>query len=101
MAEDAQVLIEPVEDAALVGEGAREMIVRHPQIVELLGDPDPGKLVVGGPDLLGRKRDEHSRFRATVFDPTTNRAVEVVGPIDAPERGPGAAERLAPDPAAG
>lgn len=33
--EDVQVLIEPVEDAALAGEGVREMMVRHPQFVEL------------------------------------------------------------------
>jgi hypothetical protein len=86
MAEDVQVLIEPLEEAALAGEGMREMVVRQSQLLELLGDPDPGRLEVYGPDLLGRKPDEHSPFRTTVFDPATNRAVEVVGRLDAPEQ---------------
>jgi Cu2+-containing amine oxidase len=74
MAEDVQLLVEPVEDAALVMEDVREVVARHRQVVELLGDPAPRKLVVGGPELFGRKQDERSRFRATVFDPTTGAA---------------------------
>ena len=58
MAEDVQVLIEPLEEAALAGEGMREMVVRQSQLLEVLGDPDPGRLEVYGPDLLGRKPDE-------------------------------------------
>src|SRR4029453_953656 len=86
MAEDVQVLIEPVEEPTRDALGARERWVRQSQLLELLGDPDPGRLEVYGPDLLGRKPDEHSPFRTTVFDPATNRAVEVVGRIDAPEQ---------------
>jgi hypothetical protein len=98
MAEDVQILIEPVEDEALVGEDVRDAAIRNPQLVELLGDPNPGRLEVYGPELLGRKQDEHSPFRTTVFDPTTNRAVEVVGRIDAPEQARVSPSALRPPP---
>ena len=38
MAEDVQVLIEPVEEPTRDAQGVREMVVRQPQLAELLGD---------------------------------------------------------------
>src|SRR5919198_4008138 len=85
MADDVQVLIEPAGGGAedLTVERVREVASGHARVAELLGDPPPGRLLVAGPELLGRQRD---RFRATVFDPAANQTVELTGPVGEPER---------------
>ena len=98
MDEDLQVTIEPVERAALLDEGMLQAAVTNSQLAELLGDADPGRLVVGGPELLGRKPDQDAPFRATVFNPETNRAVELVGRVDAPEQARVVPSALRPNP---
>src|SRR4029453_19269851 len=98
MAEDLQVVVEPVEGTALPGKGALLAAVARPQVAGLLGDADPGRLIVGGPELLGRKTGDDAPFRATVFDPVSNRAVELVGRVDAPEQARVVPSALRPNP---
>jgi hypothetical protein len=98
MAEDLQVIVEPVEDTAMPDKGALLAAVARPQLAGLLGDADPERLIVAGPDLLGRKPDEDAPFRATVFDPVANRAVELVGSVDAPEQARVVPSALRPNP---
>ena len=75
MADDVQVLIEPLEEAALAGEGMREMVVRQSQLLELLGDPDPGRLEVYGPDLAKDPRNGWSLLCVETA-PSTQRETE-------------------------
>jgi hypothetical protein len=86
MTEPIQVLVEPVDEASLPADRVGELAARHPRVAELLGELDPGRLVVGEAELLGRERGDRSPFRATVFDPASNRAVELAGRLDAPEQ---------------
>lgn len=82
MSEDVTILVEPVEAVVLSGPRLVEAAMRAPRVVELLGDVG-GRLLVSEPEVMGRKEDERSRFRATLFDPVSNRAVEVAGRLDA------------------
>jgi hypothetical protein len=83
MPEDVEIVVEPYEDELtdrLLG--WRDVLVRHETVREYLGEVDPAAVRVFGPTPLGRKRGENSPFVATLFDPLTNRSVEVTGQLD-------------------
>src|SRR4030095_3989285 len=98
MAEDLQVIVEPVEGTAMPDKGALLAAVAQPQVAELLGGAAPARLIVGGRGLLRRPLAEDRPFRATVFDPVSNRAVELVGSVDAPEQARVVPSALRPNP---
>ncbi len=85
MADDVQVLVEPVEERALPRRQLREIALADPAVAAALGPLNAEDVVVSDPQILSRKPDERSPFRATVFDRASNRAVEVRGRLDAPE----------------
>jgi hypothetical protein len=81
-----QVLIEPFEEPALAADRLRETAAQHPRIRELLGDLDPDRVFLTEPEVLGRTREKHAPFRAVLFDPDSNRAVELSGKLEEPEQ---------------
>jgi hypothetical protein len=82
-ADEVEVLVEPYEDAAVgLIEDVRSSIVDHPLVRDLLDGADPGRIEVGPPEVLAREPRPDSRFRATAFDPASNRAVMVEGTVD-------------------
>lgn len=84
MPDNVQVIIEPVETVGLSAGRLAEAALRVPRVAELLGEGG-GRLLVSEPEVMGRKEDEDSPFRATLFAPATNRAVEVAGRLGAPD----------------
>jgi hypothetical protein len=85
MSEDLQILLEPIEEPQLSTKRLREIALDHPDVRNLVGPADPRRLIVSDPEVLGRKPEPTSPFRATVFHPDSNRAVELSGTLDAPE----------------
>ena len=86
MLDRTEVLIEPVEAPALNAQRLRDIALADPRVVELLGVPADGDLVVTEPDLLGREGDKRAEFRAMLFSPRSAQAVEITGRVDAPEK---------------
>lgn len=82
---DLQVIVEPIEAVGLSSERLRDVVSRHDQVNSQLDGPDPSRLLIRGPDLLARKPDDQAPFRASIFDPASNRAVEVTGRLDRPD----------------
>ena len=76
---DVKVLIAPVEPPALRPEQLRDIALRNTNVTGLLGQVDRKRVVVHGPDVLGRKADARAPFSATLFDPLSNRAVGLTG----------------------
>ncbi len=88
MPEQVEILIEPYEEQVLIPlDRWRDVLRRSDRVRELLGDVDHERLQVSGPEVAGRdsEKREDSPFVATVFDPGTNRAVEVRGRLDDPD----------------
>ncbi|MEV5410814.1 hypothetical protein AB0K60_18475 [Thermopolyspora sp. NPDC052614] len=90
MSQDVEVIIEPVELPGASAERLRQVAAANPAVAaHLTGDGDPGaldagRLVVGAAEVLGHEPAADSPFRATVFDPAANLAVELRGRLDAP-----------------
>ena len=83
---DVKVLIAPVEPPALRPEQLRDIALRNTNVTGLLGQVDRKRVVVHGPDVLGRKADARAPFSATLFDPLSNRAVGLTGRLGTPDR---------------
>jgi hypothetical protein len=85
MADDVQILVEPFEETALPRKRLREIALASAAVTGVLGALNPDDVSVSDAEVLARKPDERSPFRATVFDRASNRAVELRGRLDAPE----------------
>ncbi|MDQ4143340.1 MAG: hypothetical protein M3198_06265, partial [Actinomycetota bacterium] len=86
MAEEVQVLLEPVDEVRLPPDRLLDIAGRAPGVVEVLGAVEPERLAVTGPEVLGREVHERSLFRAALYDRRSNRAVELAGRLHAPEQ---------------
>ena len=85
MANEVEIIVEPVEPSGLPVERLREWLAGDRGLQEVLGDVDVESLLMSEPEILQRERKDNSPFIATVFDPQQNRAVEVSGFMDQPE----------------
>ena len=85
MANEVEIIVEPVEPSGLPVERLREWLAGDRGLQEVLGDVDVESLLLSEPEILQRERKDNSPFIATVFDPQQNRAVEVSGFMDQPE----------------
>ena len=82
MANEVEIIVEPVEPSGLPVERLREWLAADRNLQEVLGDVDVESLLLSEPEILQRERKDNSPFIATVFDPQQNRAVEVSGFVD-------------------
>lgn len=98
MPEDVQVLVEELEEIGLPAERLAEVVRNHRAVIDYLGQGD--HLVVGDADVLARDKKADSPFRATVFDPRTNRAMELRGRLDQPEEAEALPSAYRPTPGA-
>jgi hypothetical protein len=85
MANEVEIIVEPVEPSGLPVERLREWLAGDRNLQEVLGDVDIESLLLSEPEILQRERKDNSPFIATVFDPQQNRAVEVSGFVDQPD----------------
>ncbi|NUS06817.1 MAG: hypothetical protein HOV97_30150 [Nonomuraea sp.] len=86
---DVRVLIEAVPRTGLSAERLRQAVAEHPQALSALEVADPGRLHVAFAAGLGHDPGgdaDNAPFQATVFDPAGNRAVELRGTLDRPQR---------------
>ncbi|MGJ6967222.1 hypothetical protein ACSDR0_35425 [Streptosporangium sp. G11] len=81
-----QVIIEAVGRTELSAERVREVAAAHPAVLAHLEVADAGRLIVGPAVALGHDPDEGAPFRAGVFDPVSNRGVELRGTLDRPDQ---------------
>lgn len=79
---ELEVFVEPVIPPGPGPERLRELLTAHETVVSFLDGPDPTALRILGPDLLGRDPGPDAPFHASVFDPGSNRALEVRGRLD-------------------
>lgn len=101
MSQDVEVIIEPVELPGASAEGLRQVAAARPEVAAHFsgdGRVDADRLVVGGVETLGHEPAGGSPFRATVFDPAANVAVELRGRLDAPEEAEAVPSTLRPLP---
>ncbi|NRQ40369.1 hypothetical protein HII36_52415 [Nonomuraea sp. NN258] len=83
---DVRVIIEAVPRPGLSAQRLRQAIAEHPGALAALDVADPARLAVSFAPGLGHDPGDNAPFRATVFDPVGNRAVELRGTLDRPER---------------
>lgn len=86
MSDEVRVTIEAVPRAGLTAQQLRQAVAEHPDALAALEVADPGRLAVAFAPGLGHDPGENAPFQATVFDPVGNRAVELRGTLDRPER---------------
>lgn len=79
-----RVLIEAVALPGLSAGELAELAAASPEAAAHLGSPAASALLASGVRGLGHDPGEDAPFTATVFDPATNRAVELSGRLDAP-----------------
>jgi hypothetical protein len=82
---DLEVFVEPVTPPGPAPERLRELLGAHETVASFLDAPDPAALHITEPDLLGRQPGPDAPFQASVFDPTSNRALDVSGQLDRPD----------------
>ncbi|GGT01138.1 hypothetical protein GCM10010156_68920 [Planobispora rosea] len=80
-----QVIIEAVEQPGLTAEQVRRVAAEHPAVLAHLETADADRLILGEAAALGREPDGRAPFRASVFDPVSNRGVELRGTVGRPE----------------
>lgn len=80
-----RVIIEAVGRTGLSAERVREVAGAHPAVLAHLQTADAATLIVGAAAALGHDPDERAPFLANVFDPLSNRGVELRGTLDRPE----------------
>ncbi|MEV8631714.1 hypothetical protein AB0395_08660 [Streptosporangium sp. NPDC051023] len=81
----AQVIIEAIGRAGLSADQVRQVAGAHPAVLTHLEHTDADQLILGEAVALGHEPGEDAEFRANVFDPVSNRGVELRGTIDRPE----------------
>ncbi|GII04877.1 hypothetical protein [Planobispora takensis] len=81
-----QVIIEPVDRPGLSAEQVRQVAAAHPAVLAQLETADADRLVLGEALALTHDPDGRAPFRASVFDPVSNRGVELRGTLDRPEK---------------
>ncbi|MFC7109766.1 hypothetical protein ACFQQB_60895 [Nonomuraea rubra] len=86
MTDDVRVTLEAVPRTGLSEQRLRQAVAEHPEALAALEVADPGRLTVAFAPGLGHDPGENAPFQATVFDPVGNRAVELRGTLDRPER---------------
>ncbi|WP_433444667.1 hypothetical protein [Nonomuraea sp. CA-141351] len=86
MSDEVRVTIEAVPRAGLTAQQLRQAVAEHPEALAALEVADPARLTVAFAPGLGHDPGENAPFQATVFDPVGNRAVELRGTLDRPER---------------
>jgi hypothetical protein len=69
MANEVEIIVEPVEPSGLPVERLREWLAGDRNLQEVLGDVDIESLLLSEPEILQRERKDNSPFIATVFDP--------------------------------
>ncbi|GAA4081285.1 hypothetical protein [Nonomuraea soli] len=84
MSSTIEVIIEAVGEVGLTAGRLRELAAEHPQVMEYLETTDTARLIVADTPALGHEPHEGSPFRAKIFDPVSNRAVELRGTLDRP-----------------
>ncbi|MEU7838437.1 MULTISPECIES: hypothetical protein [unclassified Nonomuraea] len=85
MSDDVRVTIEAVPRAGLSAGQLRQAVAAHPGVLSALEVADADRLIIGQAPALGHDPGQDAPFRATVFDPVGNRAVELRGTLDRPE----------------
>ncbi|GGM60035.1 hypothetical protein GCM10010106_02200 [Thermopolyspora flexuosa] len=87
MSQRVDVIIEPVRLPGVSAERLRKAAAAHPAAAAHFsgtgGEPDADRLRVGPAEPLGHDPTEEAPFRAAVFDPQANVAVELRGRLDA------------------
>ncbi|WP_214324969.1 hypothetical protein [Nonomuraea sediminis] len=86
MGEDVRIIIEAVPRAGLSADRLRQALADHPQALAALEVADPRTLHVPFAAALGHDPGPDAAFRATVFDPAANRAIELRGSLERPEQ---------------
>ncbi|GAA5086425.1 hypothetical protein HNP84_003533 [Thermocatellispora tengchongensis] len=81
-----KVIIEKVARPGLSAQQVREVAGAHPDVLAHLATVDTERLIVGDAVALGHDPGDDAEFRANVFDPVTNRGVELRGTLDRPEQ---------------
>lgn len=77
-----RVLIEPVALPGLSGAELAELAAAHPEAAAHLDGPQAAQLLAADVRGLGHDPGKDAAFTATVFDPASNRAVELSGRLD-------------------
>lgn len=77
-----RVLIEPVALPGLSAAELAELAAAHPISAAHLNAPDPARLLAADVRGLGHDPGQDAAFTATVYDPDTNRSVELSGRLD-------------------
>ncbi len=85
MANEVEIIVEPVEPSGLPVERLREWLAGDRGLQDVLGDVDVESLLLSEPEILQRERKDNSPFIATAFDRQQNRAAEVSGFLDQPD----------------
>jgi hypothetical protein len=90
MSQNVQVILEPVRLPGAPAERLRDVAAAHPAVTAHFagtdgagGGLDADRLMIGPAEPLGHDPTKDSPFRATVFDPHANVAVELRGHLDA------------------
>ncbi|MGV9771401.1 hypothetical protein [Streptosporangium sp. NPDC003464] len=81
-----RVIIEEVGRPGLSAERVRQVAGAHPAVLAHLRTTEVHRLIVGAAAALGHDPDGRAPFRASVFDPVSNRGVELRGTVDRPEQ---------------
>ncbi|GAA3446991.1 hypothetical protein [Planomonospora venezuelensis] len=81
-----RVIIEAVPQPGLSAERVRQVAAAHPAVLAHLETADADRLILGRAVDLSREPGERAPFRASVFDPVSNRGVELRGTLDRPEQ---------------
>ncbi|MFI6317180.1 hypothetical protein ACIBG8_06665 [Nonomuraea sp. NPDC050556] len=77
-----RVLIEPVTLPGLTAAELAELAAAHPEAAAHLGAPQAARLMAADVRGLGHDPGKDAAFTATVYDPDSNRAVELSGRLD-------------------
>ncbi|WP_327092657.1 hypothetical protein OIE66_19080 [Nonomuraea sp. NBC_01738] len=85
MSDDVRIIIEAVARQGMSAERLRQAVAEHPSALAELEVADVGRLIVPAVTALGHEPGPDAPFRATVYDPVGDRAVELRGTLDAPE----------------
>ncbi|MBO3749710.1 hypothetical protein J5X84_26825 [Streptosporangiaceae bacterium NEAU-GS5] len=85
-APSVRIVLEPVHRPKVPAAVLRRIAAAHPEVAAHLPTGDPDRLVVGDGVALGHDPGDRSPFLAHVFDPVTNRGVELRGVVGRPDK---------------
>ncbi|MEV0202240.1 hypothetical protein [Nonomuraea sp. NPDC050691] len=101
MSDEVRIEIEAVPRAGLSTDRLRQAVAGHSRVLAELGVGDAQGLIVPHAAALGHDPGPGAPFRATVFDPIGNRAVELRGTLDRPEEAEVRPSAFRPQPSSG